>query len=105
MASVRGEAAVGVVNAQVQAKLGARGEHAIRLVGSLADEVVDEDSGVGLSAVKGEWRAALHEKRGVDAGHESLAGGFFISGGPVDLSGEVEAGELLHAQRAVEFGG
>jgi hypothetical protein len=39
---------VGVVDAQVQAELRARGEHAIRLVGALGDEVVDQDSGVAF---------------------------------------------------------
>ena len=35
-ASVRRESAVGVVDAQVQAELGARGEHPVGLVGALA---------------------------------------------------------------------
>ena len=43
---MRREAAVGVVDAQVEAVLGARGEHAIGLVGALGDQVVDEDTGV-----------------------------------------------------------
>jgi len=45
-AAVRGQASVGIVNAQVQAELGPRGEHAIGLVGSLGDQVVDQDGGV-----------------------------------------------------------
>ena len=55
-AAVRGEAGVGVVDAEVQAELGARGEHAVGLVGALGDEVVDEDAGVGFGAVEGEGR-------------------------------------------------
>ena len=50
-AGVRGEAAVGVVDAEVEAELGAGGEHAVGLVGALADEVVDHDADVGLGAV------------------------------------------------------
>jgi hypothetical protein len=85
------EAAVGVVDAQVQAELGARGEHAVRLVGALGDEVVDEDAGVAFGAVHGEGRLAFEPERGVDAGHDSLAGRLFVAAGAVDLAGEVEA--------------
>src|SRR6185437_14332537 len=49
-APVRGETDVGVIDAQVQAELRTRGEHAIGLIGSLRDQVVDEDAGVGLGA-------------------------------------------------------
>ena len=52
--AVRGEAGVGVVDAEVEAELGTRGEHAVGLVGAFADEVVDEDAGVGFGAVEGE---------------------------------------------------
>ena len=104
-AAVGGEAAVGVVDAQVQAELGARGEHAVGLVGSLGDEVVDEDAGVALAAVHGEGRLAFEPERGVDAGHDALAGGFFVAAGPVDLPGEVEALHALDAEGAVELGG
>ena len=93
-AAVRGEAAVRVVDAQVQAELGARGEHAVGLVGALGDEVVDEDAGVGLGAVERERRfAASRCQRGVDAGHQALAGGLLVAAGAVDLAGEVEAVE------------
>ena len=88
---MRREAAIGVVDAQVQAELGARGEHAIGLVGALGDEVVDEDAGVAFGAIHGERRLALEPERGVDAGHDALAGGFFVAAGAVDLAGEVEA--------------
>ena len=99
------EAAVGVVDAQVQAELGARGEHAVRLVGSLADEIVDEDRRVGLAAVERERRLAFDGERGVDSGHESLAGGFFVSAGAIDLSAEIEAADFAGFERAFELGG
>ena len=53
-AAVRSETLVGVVDAEMQTELGARGEHAVRLVGAFADEVVDEDAGVGFGAIEGE---------------------------------------------------
>ena len=72
-AAVRSEAAVGVVDAQVQAELGARGEHAVGLVGALADEVVDEDAGVGFGAIESERAART-------GGDFSVPGGFGIAG-------------------------
>ena len=104
-ASVGGEAAVGVVDAEVEAELGAGGEHAVGLAGSLADEVVDEDGGVGFAAVEGERRLAFDGEGGVDAGHESLAGGFLVAAGAVDLSGEVEAADFAGFEGALELGG
>ena len=104
-AAVGSEAAVGVIDAQVEAELRARGEHAIGLVGALGDEVVDEDAGVAFGAIHGERRLAFEPQRGIDAGHDALAGGFFIAAGAVDLAGEVEAFHGFHAQAAIEFGG
>src|SRR2546428_79673 len=77
--SVVGGWAVGIVNAQVQAKFGARGEHAVRLIRPLADEVVNQDADVGLGAVQHQRRLALDLERRVDARHQALAGGFFVS--------------------------
>ncbi len=71
---------------------------------TLADQVVNQNAGVGFAAVEHEGRLALDVQRGIDAGHQPLAGGFFIAGGPVDLSGEIEAGDALHGQRMIEFG-
>ena len=110
-APVWSEPPVGVVNAQVQAKLRARGEHAVWFIGPLGDEVVDEDSGVGLGAVEGEAcclfsaQGCANSKGRIDSGHQSLAGCFLISTRPVDLTGQIEAGELLDRERAIQLGG
>src|SRR6267154_5988608 len=88
----------------MQPELGARGEYAVWLVRALRDQVVYEDGGVGLGAVEDEWRFSLNFQRGVDAGHQSLARSFLITGGSVDLPGEIEAGDLLHFECALKFG-
>src|SRR6185437_1821371 len=41
----------------------------------------------------------------VDAGHQSLAGGFFITGGAVDLTGEEEISEAFCFERMIKLGG
>ena len=46
----------------------------------------------------------FHFQGRVDAGHDALAGGFFVAGGAVDLSGEEEAGDFLGLERAMKFG-
>src|SRR5271169_3886978 len=100
---MRGESAVGVVDTQVQAELGSRSEHAIRLVRPLADEVVDEDCGVRLRAVENERRLALYLECRVDARHDALASGLFVAAGAVDLAGKVEARNLLGFERALQL--
>src|SRR5262245_57564934 len=104
-AAVRSESLVGVVNAQMQPELGARGEHAIGLVGSLADEVVNQNRGVSFGAVENQRRLALDLEPGIDAGHQSLAGGFFITRRAVDLSGKKQALDLLGLERPLELSG
>ena len=47
----------------------------------------------------------LDLQRGVDAGHQALAGGFFVAGGAVDLAAEEQAGDLARLERALEFSG
>lgn len=71
--------------------LGAAGEHAVRLDGRLGDEVVHHDAEVGLVAGDGDEWERERESRGVEAGDEALAGGFFVAAGAVDLAGEEEA--------------
>ncbi len=104
-AAMGSEAAVRVVDAEVKAELGARGEHAVRLAGSLADEIVDENAGVGFAAIEREGRLAFEGEGGVDSGHESLAGGFLVTAGAVDLSAEIESADFAGLEGAFELGG
>ena len=46
------EAAVRVVDTQMQPELGPRGEHAVRLVGTLGHEVIDQDADVSVGALE-----------------------------------------------------
>ena len=55
---MRSKAAVGIVNTQMQAELRARGKHAVWLVGAFADKVVNQNPGIGFSAVKHQRRLA-----------------------------------------------
>src|SRR6266850_686855 len=90
-AAVGSEAAVSVVDPQMEAELGARREHAVGLVRALGNEVIDQDRGVCLGAVEDEWRLALHLQGAVDSSHDSLTRGLFVAGRSVDLAGEEES--------------
>ena len=44
-------------------------------------------------------------ERRIDAGHEALAGRLFVSAGPVDLAGQIQARDLLVFERAFQLRG
>ena len=97
------QAAVGVVDAQVQAELGARGEHAIRFVRALGDEVINQDRGVGFGAVQNQGRFPLYLQCCVDPSHQALARGLLVAGCAVDLACEEQARDLARLKGTVEF--
>ena len=99
------EPAVGVVVSEQEAVFCAGGEHAIGFIDTFGDEIVNQDSEVGLAAVKNKVRAILQFAGGIDAGDESLPGGFFVAGGAVDLSGEIESFDSASFERGVQLGG
>ena len=86
-----GEAQVGVVLAQLQAVLGAAGEHAVGLGDAARDQVVDQHAEVGLVAARAPAGLAPRLQRGVDARQQPLRGRFLVAGRAVDLAGEEEA--------------
>src|SRR5574337_1009703 len=97
-----GQAQVGVVLAQMQPVLGARSEHAVRLDRAVAGEVVDQHADVGLIAAWIPRRLAVHGQRRVEAGDQPLCGGLLVTGGAVDLSGEIQPADGLGLQPWVE---
>src|SRR5205085_8720620 len=78
------QALVDGVASEEQAVLRAGGEHPIRLLGALRDEVVDHHRRVRLIAAQDYRLATAHELERVDTGEESLRACFFVAGGPVD---------------------
>ena len=78
-----------------QAVFGTAGEHAVRLVGALGDEIVDEDADVALVASDDQRRLLADLVHGVDTGKQALRRGFFVAGRAIDLAGEEEVFDLL----------
>ena len=73
VAAERRQARVGVVVAQQDAMLGARGEHAIGFVDAFGDEIVDHHADVRLAAREPQRLGAARRARRVDAGDQALA--------------------------------
>ncbi len=101
----RGEAELSVVGAEQQAVFGAAGEHAVGLGDPLRDQVVDEDADIGLVAGEVDGGGAGGGAGGVEAGEETLGGGFLVAGGAVDLAGEEQAGHGAQLKAVVEGAG
>ena len=94
---------VGVVVAEHQAIFGAAGEHAIRLVDTPGDQVVDQDADVGPRTIENERRLVLDRERRVDAGDQPLGGRFLVARRAVDLAGEVQVPDRLGLERRPEL--
>ena len=93
-----GQPLVGVVLPQHQTVLAAGGHDAVRLVGALRHQVVDEGADVALRP--GEDKGALPSQLpgGVDAGHKALDRRLLIAGGAVELPCAVQSRYLLGLQ-------
>ena len=66
-------------------------EHAVRLVGALGAKVIYHHADVGLVAAKDDGFLVPQPARGVDAGHDALPRGFFVTRGAIDLAREPDA--------------
>ena len=108
-----GQAQVGVVFAQLQAELGAAGEHAVGLGHALGHQVIHQHAQVRLITPRQPGVAPLHLKCRVHRGIKPLRRGLFIAGRAVDLAGKeqalngpcLEAGPQLARVEVVVFNG
>jgi len=91
-----------IIRAQREPVLGTRGHHAVRLTDSLERQVVDHHSDVARSAIETDFIQFQRPRRCVEARDEALRGGFLLSRGPVDLTGEEQSREISHLERHVE---
>ena len=103
MSPVRRQPAVGVIDAKVQPELCPRSKHAVRLVGTLGNEVVHQDADVSLGAIEVKRRFTAYRKSGVDARHQTLRRRLLIAGRPIDLPGEKQPRKALHLERPVKL--
>ena len=79
LAADRHQAIDRVVLAQQQPELGARRQHAIRLLGAARDQIVDEHADVRLIAAQDQRIAPRQRERRVDAGEQALDRGLLVA--------------------------
>ena len=110
------EAHVSVVFAQLQAVLGAAGEHAVRFTHAFGNEVVYQHTQIGFVATghpgvagAGQGRPfsgcpglGLGLQRRVDAGEQALRRRFFVTGGAVDLPSKKQAADGFGLEAAFQ---
>ena len=60
-------------------------KYPIRLVDSLGNEIIDQDSNVGLVTAEAKTISTLNEMRGVYPGHQTLASSLLITRRAVNL--------------------
>ncbi len=88
--SQRGQPKVCVILAQQQAEFCPAGEHAVRFIGSLGNEVIYHDADVSLITAQHQRRFAQGFQGGVRSRHQTLRRGFFIAGCAVDLTCKIQ---------------
>ena len=98
----RAQARHGVVGAEMQAVLGARGEHAVRLTHPLEDQVVDHHANVAFGAIEDDGRECASGRRGVCTCGDTLRRSLFITRRAVNLTGKEQSAKILMLKRCRE---
>ena len=96
------QALIGVVLPQHQPVLGAAGHHAVRLLGALGHQIVDEGADVAFAALEHQRLPAQQRQRRVDARHKALYRRLLIAGGAVELSRAVQPRHRFRLQRGLQ---
>ncbi len=102
---LRGESDIAVVVSQEKTMFCPTGEHAIGLGGTFRDEIVHENTEIGIGTGENQGRFSDELEGGIGSGEEPLPCGFFVAGGAVDLSGEVQVGDAFGFEGGMQLGG
>ena len=92
------ETEVRIVLTQKNAILCAGGKHAVRLIHTLIDKIVNENANIGLVPAKHQSVFLLQPQMGIHTRHNALGGRFLITGGTIHLTGQEEIFHHLGAQ-------
>ena len=90
---------------QQQAIFGPRREHPVGFVHAPCNQVIDQDTQVGLAAVEHQRGTICQSQRGVGAGQQPLSGRLLVAGGSIELAGKIESLDSTGLQRRVELRG
>jgi hypothetical protein len=75
---------------KLQSVLGTAREHAIRLVRSFSNEIINKHAHVGFIPAKYEGWLILGPEACVGAGNKALSGGLLVAGGAINLPGKIK---------------
>ena len=82
-----------------QVMLGPGGEHAVGFEGALGDQVVHQHGHIRLGPGQYQFRLAGQGQGRVDGRPQPLPGGFFVSGGAVNLPGQIQPSHNFNSDR------
>src|SRR5262249_23672433 len=105
VSAARRQTKIRVVDAQQQPVLRPRREHAVWLEAPLCNQVVDQDTDVGLVSLENQ-RPFVRSKgmlRSICTRDKPLCGSFFVPGRAVDLSRQKESADTLGLKLASEL--
>ena len=88
------QAQVGIVFTQAQAIFSTAGEHPVRLLHPLRDQVINQHPEIRFIAARRPAVTSLCLQRGIDPGQHTLGCGFFVTGRAIDLTGKEQALDL-----------
>ena len=64
-------------------------EHPVRLINTACHQIIDHDAHIGIGTIEDKRRSSLNSKGSINSRPEPLCGGFFITGGPIDLACQI----------------
>jgi hypothetical protein len=99
---VRSESQIRGVMAKGEAVFGPACEHPIWFFRREGHEVVYEHADIGLISPENEGRLAIEGAARVDARHQALCGGLFVSRCPVGLPCDEESSDNFRLERSIE---
>ena len=99
----RSKPLVGIVLSQQNAVFGSRSEHAIGILDTFRNQIVNEHTDVSLRTGQNQRIFFGKGEMCVDACHESLARRLLITGGSVHLSGKIKVSDNFRFERITQL--
>src|SRR5581483_402883 len=99
----RCQAFIRVVDSEMESEFSPGGEHPVRLVGTLRDQIVDQNAYIALGPPDDHLRFAGQLASGIYSGHDSLAAGLLVARSAVDLTSQIKPSYRFDLQGVIQF--
>ena len=97
------KALVGVVLPQQQPVLRAGGHHAVRLLGALGHQIVNQNTDITFGTIQNQRISMQNRHSCINTGDQSLGCSLFISTASVELSATEQTIDILKLQRRIQL--